>query len=134
MTGGLGLGSVLPPASHPCVHKSWIPSKTLLRPETEALEHAGPERVDDHMCCIDQTHPEGALRRVLEIQGDGALTGVEIVELRVAKQSMRIRARPFDHNDVRSELGEHHATKRPWTHSRELQNAISRQRPDRHVN
>jgi len=100
---------VLAPARHAAVYQTGITRETGLRPEAEALEHAGPEAFDQHVAALDQFQHDLDTRGVLQIHGDRP----PVAQQRVGRRRLVLpRGGALDAHDLRAEIGKHHGAER----------------------
>lgn len=87
----------------------------LVGVEAEALQHAGPVALEEHVGTLQQPVHEVDAARVLEVDGDRASAAVEH---RVGRRALTDPVHP---DDLGPEVGQQHRGEGPWTDAAQLE-------------
>ena len=101
------------------VDQARIERRESLVVDAEALGHAGPEVVHEHVRRLDQPQQRFAAFGTLEIEHDAQLAAIDAEERAILRLQRRrilaqvVAARRLDLDDVRALVGEQRAAVRP---------------------
>src|SRR5437763_607264 len=124
MAGGVSERALLPPPRHAPVHELRIAGETLVRPESEALHHAGAESLDEGVGLLNEAEHGLYAVGMLEVDSDRPPPPVEHVLVGV--QHPGVRAVDTEH--LGAHVGQHHRRKRPWADAGHLDHLEALQR------
>jgi hypothetical protein len=116
-----GERSVLTPAGDAPVDKARIRGEALVGTQTEPFGDSGPEPLDQHVRGRHEREYRVSLQGVLEVRGDDPTPASDagLANRKVGRGA----ARPFDPNDVRTEVRHNHGRVGCWTETGELDDA-----------
>ncbi len=113
--------SVLPPPGHPADDEFRIACEQGGGGEPHALEHAGPEALDQRIGAFDQRQERGDAARTLEVERHRAPAAQhDIVAARKREAELWIGG-PIDEENVGAHVGQHHPAERHRADRLELQ-------------
>ena len=116
---------VLSPPGHPGVYESRIAGQADVRSDTEALGHARPEALEQHIGGVGEPEQRVDGARLLQVQDGGLAASVHQVTFGPAGRG----SGTVDPQHGRALVGEHHGAERPGPDTRELEHAQAGQRP-----
>ena len=129
MPGRLSERPGLAPARHAAVHEARVAGEAGLRPEAQALHHAGAVAFDERVGVGQQV--EHLRRRTgrFQVDGQGVLAGIQRVLAAPGEAARQlVRLRPLDQRDARTHLHEHVARQRAGPDAFELDHVQAGQR------
>ena len=115
MPGGGGAWPALPPTCHPSVNQLGVCGTTRLRPQPQALHHAGAQPFDQPVSSAHQRPRYRQIRVILEVQNNRAFPPIQ--------HRGRSRFGPMHHDHLGAQISQEHARKRRRSQPLKLNNA-----------
>ena len=124
--GHRGVRPLLAPAGHAAVDEAGVAGEAGVRPDPEPLGHAGPEWLDESVGALHEPEDEFHRIGVLEVDADRSAAPVEDVGRKGVEPPGA--GRPFEADDFRPHVGQHHAGERAGADAGDLDDAVSLER------
>ncbi len=99
-----------------------------LWPEPQTLHRTGAEPLDQRISTGDQGQRDGNIRRRFQIERHIGLATPGHFELRRARHAKLARRHPVDHDDLRTQIGKHHAADWPRPDAEQFNHPQAHQR------
>ena len=122
--GPVGVRPILAEAGDAGVDEARIDARQRLVVDAQALLHAGPEILHDHVRLLHHALERGEAFRRLEVQRHAALVAVQVLEVGALARAAHRLLRPgrrFDLDDVGAPVGELARASRPGPHAGEVE-------------
>ncbi len=114
VAGGLGERPVLAPSGHPAIDEARISAQHHIGAQAQALHHAGPETLDDHIRLLRRV--EAQVPAVLGADIHGQLRPAPIDD----RVGPAVAALPLNAQDVGAQVRQQHRAVRPWANAGEF--------------
>ncbi|KGB80785.1 hypothetical protein JT55_17050 [Rhodovulum sp. NI22] len=125
---------ILSPAGHSCVDEALVNGLQRIRAQTEALHDPGPKPLNNRIGMPDQFQYDIPVRFGFEIQGQNCPISLQDIEPASGRR-LPLRGGGFafalNRDDIRTEIGQQHASERGRSQCRELDDFQTGKRPCR---
>ena len=112
------VGTVLTPSGHATEDEAGVALEADIGPEAEALDHAGPEALDETVGRLHQRQERLEPVGVLEVDADRAPAPVEDLLGRGRRVTAEHRLGAVDAQDLGAHVGQHHGAERSGADAR----------------
>jgi hypothetical protein len=107
-------------AGHAGINQARIARRCFVRPQTQLLGDAGPERVDQHIGLFDKLEDRLDALRILEVDGDRTPAAAHQIEFGATRHAEAGIGLAVDANDVGAQIGEQHRRERARSNTAQL--------------